>query len=73
MKKVFIVSGNHDGNIGVFTNVKLAYERAKFYCESNPDMSYAQTCKACKGWGCTMYSKDDDCVQATIQVMYLNA
>lgn len=73
MKKVFLVSGNHDGNIGVFTNVKLAYAKAKSYCYDEPTMSYAQACKACKGWGCTMSRVGDDYVEATIQVMYLNA
>jgi hypothetical protein len=80
MKKVFIVIGSHDGNLGVFTNVKLAYERALEYfdgCELKPNMSYAQVCKATKGWGCAIDGKYDNgnidySTSVTIQVHYLN-
>lgn len=78
MKKVFIVIGNHDGNLGVFTNVKLAYERTLEYfdgSELKPNMSYAQVCKATKGWGCIIDGMDGKYTgdtSVTIQVHYLN-
>ena len=32
-KKLFVVRGSEDGNLGVFSNVKLAYARALAYFE----------------------------------------
>lgn len=78
MKRVFVVIGNHDGNLGVFTNVKLAYERAMEYfdgSELKPSMSYAQVCKATKGWGCTidgMYGQHIGDTSVRIEVFHLN-
>jgi len=71
-KKVFVVVGSNDGNLGVYTNVKRAYERVQEYfssCDETPSMSYAQVCKAVQGWGCII---GDGYVSATIQVFYLN-
>ena len=58
MKRVFVVVGNHDGNLGVYTNVKRAYERAQKYfidAEEEIPMSYSQVYKETKGWwGCVI-------------------
>jgi len=35
MKRVFVVRGNHDGNIGVYSNIKRAYRSAFLYLDSN--------------------------------------
>lgn len=34
-RKVFTVKGSEDGNLGVYSNVKLAYERAMQYLNQN--------------------------------------
>lgn len=34
MKKVYIVKGSEDGNLGVYSTFKKAYERAKEYVSS---------------------------------------
>ena len=49
MKNVYVCYGNHDGLIGVYTNKKLAYERAVIYTET-PNMTYSQLCKEMKDW-----------------------
>jgi hypothetical protein len=79
MKKVLVVIGSEDGNLGVYTNVKNAYDRALDYfngIEAKPNKSYAQVCKATKGWGCTIDSKNSQGynthVSVTIEVHYLN-
>lgn len=74
MKKVFVLIGSHDGNIGVFTNVKNAYQSAVTYitnCDNEVATTYQQALKGCKGWGCTIESKSYN-TQATIEVHYLN-
>jgi len=73
-KKVFVVIGNQDGNLGVYTNVKRAYEKAQEYfinSEEEIPMSYSQVCKATKGWGCII-GDGYRYIQVTIQVFYLN-
>lgn len=74
MKKVFVLIGSHDGNIGVFTNVKNAYESAVRYINNSDEeviTTYQQALKGCKGWGCTIESSSYS-NQATIEVHYLN-
>lgn len=72
MKRVLVVKGNHDGILGVYTNVKWAFDRAKEYFGDNEfDMTYSNVVKACKGWGCTMYSLDSE-TSVEIEVFYLN-
>lgn len=74
MKKVFVLIGSHDGNIGVFTNVKLAYESAKNYISNSGEeavTTYSQALKGCKTWGCTIESKSYG-TSAIIEVHYLN-
>ena len=39
-KKVYIVRGNHDGNIGVYTNIKKAYNAAILYAGDKPVLSF---------------------------------
>lgn len=49
MKNVYVCMGNHDGVIGVYSNKKLAYDRAKQYVK-NPDTTYSQLCKEMKNY-----------------------
>lgn len=73
MKRVLVVRGSHDGNLGVYTNVKWAYERAKEYFGTDKyDMTYPNVVKACKNWGCTIYSLDDYTTSVQIEVFYIN-
>ena len=61
MKNVFIVTGSEDGILGVFTNKKLAYEKAHDYVEQNGGavQSYSNTCKSLReGWFAYVDSKD---------------
>lgn len=72
MKRVFVVRGSHDGNLGVYGNVKGAYDRCLEYLRGyEVKTSYSQALKGCKSWGCTIESNnyDMDCV---IEVFYLN-
>jgi hypothetical protein len=75
MKKVFVVRGSHDGNIGVYGNVKGAYEKCLEYLHDHVNeinTSYSQALKGCKSWGCRI---ETDCydMSCTIEVFYLNA
>ena len=54
-KKVYIVQGNQDGNIGVYTNKKLAYECCVDYIKNSGEgtkvYSYSKFCKnLSRGW-----------------------
>ena len=55
-KTVYIVGGSEDGLLGVFGNVKKAYEVAKNYCESGSNShepivtSYSQACKKLRNY-----------------------
>tara|TARA_R110002167_G_scaffold229259_1_gene434589 strand:+ start:172 stop:405 length:234 start_codon:yes stop_codon:yes gene_type:complete len=56
MKKVYLVHGSEDGVIGIYSNVKRAYERAIQYGDNEASDerkvdSYAKTCKALKELG----------------------
>lgn len=73
MKRVFVVRGSHDGNIGVYGNVKGAYERCLEYLHENEvKTSYSQALKGCKNWGCTIETDAYD-MTCQIEVFYLNA
>ena len=73
MKKLYIVNGIHDGILGIFSNIKRAYEVTEEYNSYNDDvkyherMSYSQTTKAFKNGRCMTYNGD-----ATIELRYLN-
>ena len=49
MKNVYVCYGNHDGVIGVYSNKKLAYERATEYVVE-PNLTYSQLCKEMKNY-----------------------
>jgi hypothetical protein len=73
MKKVFVVRGSHDGNIGVYGNVKGAYERClEYLSETEVKTSYSQALKGCKSWGCTIETDQYD-MSCSIETFYLNA
>ena len=72
MKKVLVVRGSHDGNLGVYTNVKLAYERCLEYLDGyKVQTSYREVLKSCKSWGSMIYTDAYD-MSCEIQVFYLN-
>tara|TARA_R110002012_G_scaffold265567_1_gene448951 strand:- start:158 stop:388 length:231 start_codon:yes stop_codon:yes gene_type:complete len=51
MKKVYQVYGSEDGTLGIFSNIKKAYERAASYLNEGDEAtvkSYAQSCKELK-------------------------
>ena len=70
-KKVFVVRGNHDGMLGVYTQKKLAYACADTYlsgevCDSYTTppkpVSYAKFCKELSGpyQNVTLCNQDED-------------
>jgi hypothetical protein len=72
MKLLYVVRGSHDGNLGVYGNVKGAYERCMEYLHDNEVITtYSQALKGCKTWGCTIETTQygDSC---TIECFYLN-
>lgn len=74
MKAVYVVRGSQDGNIGVYGNVKAAYEKCIKYIE-NADAevktTYNQALKGCKGWGCQVES-NDHYIECSIEVHFFN-
>jgi hypothetical protein len=47
-KKMYIVKGSEDGNLGIYSNLKKAYAKAIKYNEHNEERdikSYAKVCK----------------------------
>jgi len=86
-KQVYVVTGTHDGVIGVFTNVKLAHERAIGYVGGEPVIfkdlvqgeakyikaSYANIVKDVKSNGyASIYKSEWDNDGAAIEAMTLN-
>lgn len=50
-KKLYLVRGSEDGTIGIYSNVKKAYEVAKTYVEWEKNrnvLTYSQVCKDLK-------------------------
>ena len=63
MKNVYVCYGSEDGVIGVYSNKKLAYNRAKEYVQE-PDLSYSQLCKTMKHYNrieVEVYGNDVSC------------
>ena len=73
MKAVYTVSGSNDGILGVYTNVKSAYEKCVDYIQQSCEVktTYREALKGCKSWGCYIES-NDYYTSAMIQVFYLN-
>ena len=83
-KKMYVVRGSDDGNLGVYSNLKLAYAEAKRYMEHHeyPLKSYSKVCKEFKDndyWIWSVDIVDDDKIitytmstNATIEKYYLN-
>jgi hypothetical protein len=75
-KIIYVVTGSQDGVIGVYGNVKAAYDKACEYitnAANSPKVttSYNETLKGCKGWGKTIESSNSD-YSAKIEVFFLN-
>jgi hypothetical protein len=79
-KKIYIVRGSEDGNLGVFSNLKRAYEVAIQYGNwdtTNKYKSYSKVCKEFKehedGWRWTVCVIEESYSgNATIEKHYLN-
>jgi hypothetical protein len=79
-KKVFVVYGSEDGILGVFTNIKYAYERALDYIKGynnnyTPDISYNQVTKKFNvdnNSFVTIYRKESSYGSVYINLHYLN-
>ena len=76
LKKVYIVWGNQDGNVGVFTNKKLAYEKCVEYMSYHPEVKLFSYSKFCKNINKSHYSfiHDDRGIEtnAEAKTFYLN-
>jgi len=75
-KLIYVVNGSEDGIIGVFGNVKGAYDRASEYILSaynSPKVltSYSEALKSCKTWGVVIESSND--ISVTIYTHVLNS
>ena len=80
-KKTYIVRGSEDGNLGVFSNLKRAYEVASQYGSwdtNNKYKSYSKVCKEFKEhedswrWSVDVIENDWLSGYATIEKHYLN-
>ena len=72
MKVVYVVRGSEDGNIGVYGNVKKAYEKCLDYLQNHEvKTTYNQALKGCRSWGCEIECSDDY-VTCTIETFYFN-
>jgi len=71
-KKMYVVRGSEDGNLGVFSNKKLAFECAMNYM-NNYDYktkSYSKVCKELnEDWYCNI---TDGFIVAQIKCFWLN-
>ena len=80
-KKIYIVNGSEDGRLGVYSNLKKAYEKAIQYgsWKDNRNLkSYVKVCKEFKDndywcWEVEVDSNYDRLGGATIELHYLNA
>ena len=68
-KKVIIVRGSEDGNLGVYTSKKLAFKAATEYANS-PSLTYPQFCKSLTKKG--FVDQGDGYGYATATTFYLN-
>ena len=83
-KKMYIVRGSHDGNLGVYSNLKRAYDVALKYVKEDAEegkcliSSYSKISKQFRDykdyWSfCTDIVEDYWCTSnAEIEMMYLN-
>ena len=81
-KKMYVVRGSEDGNIGVFSNLKKAYEVAIQYGDwdkTNKYKSYSKICKEFKehdrywSWSESVIADSYEITaNATIEKYYLN-
>jgi hypothetical protein len=73
MKKVYLVRGSEDGVLGIYTNIKRAYEVAGSYGEhfDIEPLSYAKTCKHLRQHLRAVVVNSHD-LSSVIEVFYLN-
>ena len=76
MKKVYTVKGNHDGNIGVFSNFKAAYNCAVEYATRHDNQkvqAYAAAAKEMKETEIVTIGADWQSASAEIEMFFLQA
>jgi len=81
MQKLYVVRGNHDGNIGIATNFKSAYECATKYVDSDKmtvdtatgtiEATYSRAQSYCSKWGYVVVYNNND-VTANIEMFHAN-
>ena len=78
-KKIYVVHSSDDGMIGVFSNIKKAYDVASKYCSGYDDiLSYSQVCNEFKNrknydkWGVELRDIWGHDTNAEITRVYLN-
>lgn len=79
-RPIFVVSGSEDGDLGVYSNTKLAWARCEKYLTCDIavgpiDGSYGRALKRLQQVGCFTAYRDTDCgrqITATITCFYLN-
>lgn len=76
MKKIYVVRGSEDGNIGVYSNMKLAYNKASSYVKNScePDtkiLSYSQVCSEFRSVD-SVSLHDESGINAEIELFGLN-
>ena len=82
-KKMYIVKGSEDGNLGIYSNLKRAYEKAIKYTEHDEERnikSYAKVCKEFnehKDYWSWEVNVDENyytngCAGASIELFYVN-
>ena len=71
-KKIYLVTGSHDGPIGVYSNVKYAYQKCEEYLHNNEiQTSYNKALEGCKR-GVAFIETEEYGMSCSISVMYLN-
>jgi hypothetical protein len=71
-KKIYLVTGSHDGQLGVYSNVKYAYQKCEEYLSSNEvKTSYTKALEGCKS-GYAFIDTEEYGMSCSIFVMYLN-
>tara|TARA_R110002020_G_scaffold9539_3_gene37463 strand:- start:411 stop:635 length:225 start_codon:yes stop_codon:yes gene_type:complete len=71
MKNVYVCYGSEDGVLGVYSNKKLAYAKAKEYVQE-PNLSYSQVCKEMQDYDRIEVSVWDNDVSCRIMKEILN-
>ncbi len=77
MKKIYLVRGSEDGNLGVYSTMKLAYEEAVKYIKGGedhtPSISYSRVTKLFKEYRTVTIERiETNFGSVDIECFYLN-